>query len=172
MYKPFKHDWISALKQCRLLWLLCCRPSAPRRCNKHKKIWECALQTLTGPTAPVSPSWHSLPICLMPTYVLEIFGYFILFAPWLFLIYRAAFSFWTTPPLPSTALLHHSKEAETRFSYRFPPCGHSPPQQVWAGLTPGNHSQVTSFYWLWWKHFSLEFGSVDRSFPKEDLGYL
>lgn len=129
MYKPFKHDWVSALKQCRLLRLLCCRPSAPRRCTSTKS-WECALQhTHTTPSTcqpflPLTPHLPSAHLCA------GVFWLFYFFCPLPFFHSPEQHSAsGTTQPPPSTALLHHSKEAETDFSKGLPPRGPSPPQQ-------------------------------------------
>lgn len=65
MYKPFKHDRVTALKQCQVLWLLC-RSLAPRRYNKQKS-WECALQWCSQDPQhlPALPATH-LPLAYCP----------------------------------------------------------------------------------------------------------
>lgn len=65
MYKPFKHDWVS-----RLLRLLCCGPSAPRRCNKHKKLRMCppssdthTTRSTCQPFLPLTPHLPPAHLC-------------------------------------------------------------------------------------------------------------
>lgn len=174
MYKPFKHDWVSALKQCRLLRLLCCRPSAPRRCTSTKS-WECALQhTHTTPSTcqpflPLTPHLPSAHLCA------GVFWLFYFFAPCLFFILQSSIQLpeppSLLPPLHCFTIVRRQKLISLRASHHVDPLHHSKSLGR-SNSGTGNHSQVASNYWLWWNHFSLEFGNVGCSFPEEELGYL
>lgn len=171
MYRPFKHDRVTALKQCQVLWLLC-RSLAPRRYNKQKS-WECALQWCSQDPQhlPALPATH-LPLAYCPPVCWGFLVILFYLPPDFFYSPEQHSVSGTIQPPPCTA--SHSKEAETDFSkglYHVDPLHHSKSLGR-SNSGTGKHSQVPSTYRLWWKHCSLEFGNVDCSFPGEELGYL
>lgn len=119
------------------------------------------------PFLPFTPHLHPVHLCV------GFFGNFI--CPLPFLTLQSSIQ-----PLQPPSLLHpvhcfttvrRQKLISLRASHHMNPL-HPSKSLGRSNSGMGNHSQVASNYWLWWKHFSLEFGNVDCSFPEEELGYL
>lgn len=110
---------------------------SPKKVQQAKKMRMCPPATLTGPTAPASPSCHSLSICLLPTCVLGFFWLFYFICLLTSFILQSSFQF-----LDPSGLLHPLHcfsivRSQKLISLRVPPTWTvSTTARVWAGITP------------------------------------
>lgn len=176
MYKPFKHDWVSALKQCPLLRLLCCRPSALRRCNKHKELSMCPPASSHHPQHLPALLTTGSPFASYPPAFLFYFFFVNAFcspAEYYSEYYILQSSIQLPEPPSLLHPLHHLTPVRGQKLVSLM-LTLSAAVRVWAGaalLVVGTGNQGHLDSWVWWQHFGLEFGDVDCSFPKEGLGY-